>query len=140
MAYDLLLTDGDISFGPDGNPVTVTNNDKLKQEISKILLTPIGADPGDLQYGSQLRDVLGRPVDFNVTQTLVAKAVAESLKYLQSLQLVQSTKQTFNFPEVIGSVDAISVSQPSLSQVSVQVAITSVQGLRTIYSVGLGSQ
>lgn len=137
MSFDLKLQDGDIQFGPDGNPVTVEDKEKLAQEIGKILLTRKGADLGSVQYGSDLQKTLGQTFDFNILQSLVAKSVSEAMGFLQSLQLVQGTKQEMTFEEVIGSVDAISVRQVGFGRIEVQLSVTTVGGLRTIFAINL---
>lgn len=137
MSYDLQLLNGDINFGQDGNPITVVNIEKMSQDIAKILLTKKGSDLGSVQYGSSLQETLGQPFDFNILQTSIAKSVSEALTFLQSLQLVQGTKQDMSFSEVIGSVDAVSVTAPSFGKINIQIAVTTVQGLRTIFAINL---
>lgn len=137
MSFDLQLLNGDINFGGDGNPVQVVDKDKLAQDIAKILLTRMGSDLGSTQYGSVLQDTIGQPFDFNILQTMIAKSVSDSLTFLQSLQLVQGMKQTLSYSEVIGSIDAVAVTQPSFGRFDVQIAVTTVQGLRTIFSINL---
>lgn len=137
MSYDLQLLNGDINFGPDGNPITITDREKLAQDIAKILLSRQGSDLGSVQYGSKLQDTLGQPLDFNILQTLIAKSVSEAMNFLQSLQLVQGTKQTMTYNEVIGSVDAVAVTQPSFHRINIQIAVTTVGGLRTIFGINL---
>lgn len=137
MSYDLKLTNGDISFGPDGNPVQVAGQAKLAQDIGKILLTKAGLDIGSPLYGSTLQQSLGQPFDFSILQTAIAKSVSEALNYLQSLELMQSTKQTLTYDEVIGSIDAVAVSSPSQGRINVQIAVTTVNGLRTVFSLNL---
>jgi len=137
MSYDLQLLNGDINFGPDGNPILVVDKEKLAQDIAKILITRQGSDLGSVQYGSKLQDALGQPFDFNILQTMIAKNVSEALVFLQSLQLVQGTKQSMSFQEVIGSVDAVAVSQPSFGRINIQLSVTTVGGLRTIFAFNL---
>ena len=137
MSYDLQLLNGDINFGVDGNPITVEDDAKLAQDISKIMLTPVGSDPGNTQYGTKLRGVLGRPMDFSTIQGVVAKTVSQALTLLQSLQTVQATIQTLTYPEMIGVVNAIAVVQTADSAIEVQVAVTSVAGLRQVYAMQL---
>lgn len=137
MSYDIQLLNGDINFGTDGNPIQVIDKEKLAQDVAKILLTKKGSDLGSVKYGSKLQDTLGQPFDFNILQAMIAKSVSESLVFLQSLQLVQGTKQALTYPEVIGSVDAVSVTQPSFGRIDIQIAITTVQGLRTVFSINL---
>jgi len=137
MSFDLKLQDGDINFGADGNPIIVEDKEKLAQDIAKILLTRRGSDLGSVQYGTDLQNVLGQTFDFNILQSLIAKSVTEAMNFLQSLQLVQGTKQELTFEEVIGSIDAVSVSQTSFGRISVQLAVTTVGGLRTIFAINL---
>lgn len=140
MSYDLQLVGGDISFGVDGNPVVVTDTAKLAQDISKLMLTPLGSDPGNAQYGVKLRNLLGRPMDFTTIQGMVAKTVSQGITFLQSLQAIQATIQTVTYLEMIGSVNAISVLQTSDSGIEVQIAVTSVAGLRQVYAMQLSGK
>lgn len=137
MSYDLKLTSGDISFGVDGNPALVRDTDKLAQDISKILLTPKGLDAGNNLYGTTLRGILGKPMDFSVIQGLAAKTVSQALSFLQSLQTIQSSEQTLTYEEMIGSIDAIAVVQTDDNSVEVQAAVKSVAGLRQVYAMNL---
>jgi hypothetical protein len=134
MSYDLQLLGGDIHFGVDGNPILVQDDAKLAQDISKIMITPLGSDPGNPLYGTKFRGILGRPMDFATIQGLAAKTASQALTFLQSLQTVQATVQPLTYPEMIGNVDAIAVIAPTDNAVEVQVAVTSVSGLRQVYA------
>ena len=140
MSFDFKLTDGDITFGSDGNPEIVEGIDKLKQDIGKILITRKGKDPGDAQFGSKLPDLLGQKFDPSILQGLVGKSVAEAINFLQSLQFVQSTKQVLTFQEVISTVDALAVSSPTFGRLQVDLAVTTFQGTRELFSIKLGAQ
>ena len=120
MSYDLQLTGGDITFGSDGNPMIVQNTDKLAQDVSKIVLTPLGSDPGNVQYGTKLRGILGKSMDFSTIQGIIANTVSQALAFLQSLQAAQTTVQAMTYPELIDHVDAIAVIPTSDSGVEVQ--------------------
>ena len=111
----------------------------MKQDISKVIITPQGSDPGSSQYGSKLFTVLGKPFDFALLQSLVAKSVAESIRYLQNLQYIQSTKQDLSYQETIGSIDSVNVTRGTgLGGLNVRLLVTSVGGLREIYAIQLG--
>ena len=140
MSFDLALVGGDISFGVDGNPVTVVDSAKLAQDVSKISMTPIGTDPGNANYGTKFRGILGKAMDFSTVQGLAARTEANALSLLQSIQAQQSAVQTLTYLETIGNVDAIAVVQTAGSGIQVQVAITSVAGLRQVFVADLSGK
>lgn len=137
MSFDLALVNGDFEFGPDGNPIQVTGKDKLAQDIGKSLLTKIGFDPGDINFGSDLNTYIGQLFDPTLLQGMVAKSVSNSMTYLQSLQLAQSVKQAMTYDEILGIVDAIAVNQPAPGKVQVQMMVRSVNGLRQTLAIDL---
>jgi len=140
MSYDLQLLNGDISFGADGNPAIVEDTAKLAQDVSKIILTPLGSDPGNVQYGTKLRNVLGKPMDFSTVQGIVANTISQALSFLQSMQAVQATVQTMSYPEMIDHVDAIAVVPVAGGGVEAQVAIVSVAGERLVFAQTLSGK
>lgn len=140
MSFDLALVNGDFQFGPDGNPVQITGNDKLAQDIGKALLTKQGADPGDINFGSDLNSYIGRGLDLTLLQGLVGKSVSNAMTYLQSLQVAQSVKQSMTYDEILGIVDAIAVNEPKSGLIQVQMVVRSVNGLRQTLAIDLAGQ
>jgi phage baseplate assembly protein W len=140
MSYDLQLLNGDISFGSDGNPMIVQNTAKLAQDVSKIMLTPLGSDPGNVQYGTKLRGLMGKPMDFSTVQGIVANTCSQALSLLQSLQATQTTIQTMTYSELIDHVDAIAVIPTSNTGIEVQIAIVSQAGERLVFAQQLAGQ
>ena len=55
MSFDLSIEKGDIKIGSDGSLSTVSGNNKLRQDIIKILLTDIGDNKFHPKYGSMSR-------------------------------------------------------------------------------------
>jgi phage baseplate assembly protein W len=90
MSFDLKLVNGSFSFGSDGALQRIFNEDKLKQDIVKILLTSQGSSALNPWYGSPLGDrVIGKAMPFNILETEVADAVNFCLTNLMKLQALQ---------------------------------------------------
>ena len=52
MSFDLKIEGGDIKLEADGSLTTVFDNNKLRQEVVKILLTKLGENKYHPSYGS----------------------------------------------------------------------------------------
>lgn len=99
MSYDLKLVESeegtykDIMIGDKGKLTTVTNRDKLIQDIYKLFLTPLGANKFHLRYGCALDYLIGRKnIKFELNK-LAQILVSEALRYLSDLQKIQETEQ-----------------------------------------------
>ena len=90
MSFDLKLTNGSFNFGSDGSLQRTFNEEKLKQDIIKILLTSQGGVSLHPWYGSPLGErVIGKSLPFNILETEVADAVNFCLTNLIKLQALQ---------------------------------------------------
>ena len=110
MSFDLDLTNNDLSIKTDGSMRTVDKVNKLRQDIIKILLTPIGSVKFHTWYGSQVTDdIVGNVIPDNILFQDLSSAVQQSLSRLQILQRSQSTAQRVTMSELIGSIRDIMV-------------------------------
>lgn len=82
--YDLKIQSGDLVLANGGEPVYVLGGEKLEQEMSHILLTPLGADRFHPDYGSSLEDSIGLPLNDERGFQLSLDA-RSALFYLQNL-------------------------------------------------------
>lgn len=90
MSFDLKLTNGSFEFGPNGSLQCIFNEEKLKQDIIKILLTSQGGDKLHPWYGSPLGErVIGKALPFNILESEVADAVNFCLTNIMKLQKLQ---------------------------------------------------
>lgn len=98
MSFDLKLESGSIVIA-NGDLVKVTNNDKLVQDIIKIVVTPVGSNTTHPWYGSALQDrVTGTAYPRDVLDQEVVASVAHAVKNLKSLQEQQSRAGQFVSP------------------------------------------
>ena len=66
MSFDLKLINGDLSI-KNGDMELVTGGDKLIQDILKISVTPAGANPFSLWYGSLIaKTLIGSHLDQDI--------------------------------------------------------------------------
>jgi len=109
MSFDLKITNNDLALNPDGTLQTVTNNDKLIQDIIKAILTPIGSNKFFKWYGCALGSrVVGQALDATLTQIEIQRSIQDSLTNLISLQKAQARHQYVSAGESIAAVQEIS--------------------------------
>lgn len=109
MSFDLKIVNGDIQIGAKGDMDIVFDNDKLRQDIIKILLTKLGENKFHPQYGSEIGALqIGQVVDKEFLELDLKSAVEGSLRKIISLQNDQRKKQILSPGEVI--VDILDVS------------------------------
>lgn len=114
MSFDLKLENGDIQIASDGSLRTVYNEDKLRQDVIKMLLTPIGSHKLFPWYGSPLTDrTLGKVLPANILDTEITNAISYSLNNLMSLQEEQERGGQYVSP-----AEAIAVISDVASEVS----------------------
>lgn len=110
MSIDLKIINGDLVIN--GSDLqTVQNSEKLIQDILKILLTDIGADPLQPAYGSFLsRSVIGTAIN-NAALVQIAKSqINTCLTNLQQLQQKQvQSMQKVSADEQLAAITGISV-------------------------------
>lgn len=112
MAFDLRLLDGDISFDAQGNLETVTNTDKLTQEIVKLLHTPKGTNPFDPAYGTSLtEDQIGTIPDKRIIAAKVEEEINSNLQRLITEQTKLRTMQPLTKAELLAEVSNVEVSR-----------------------------
>jgi hypothetical protein len=59
---------------------------KLVNMFAKYLLTPVGSDPTDLDYGTDLPNLMGSNVDVYDAKEVLELSVAKTVKAIQSYQ------------------------------------------------------
>lgn len=110
MSIDLKIINGDLVIN--GSDLqTVQDSEKLIQDILKILLTDIGADPLQPAYGSFLsRSVIGTAIN-NAALVQIAKSqINTCLTNLQQLQQKQvQSMQKVSADEQLAAITGISV-------------------------------
>jgi phage baseplate assembly protein W len=110
MSFDLKIVNNDLSIGRDGLLEIVKDNEKLAQDVIKIILTPLGSNRYHRWYGSSIGDrTIGLVVDASITQIEAERAVQMSLSNLIALQQAQTKTQYVSPGETIASIREVSV-------------------------------
>lgn len=110
MSFDLALIDSDLSIKPDGTIRTVTGANKLKQDIIKIILTPIGSVKYHSWYGSAVNEgTIGEVLPDSMLFQDISSAIQNSLSKLQTLQRSQSSSQRVELAEILATINSIEV-------------------------------
>lgn len=110
MSIDLKIINGDLVIN--GSELqTVQNSEKLIQDILKILLTDIGADPLQPAYGSFLsRSVIGTAINNGALVQIAKSQINTCLTNLQQLQQKQvQSMQKVSADEQLAAITGISV-------------------------------
>lgn len=112
MSFDLKIVGGDISLDASGNTEIVFDNEKIKQDIVKILLTKLGENKFHPNYGSLVGALeIGHVADANFLELDLQSSAEEAINKLILLQRKQSKKQFLSPGEVIIDIVEISVAR-----------------------------
>ena len=126
MSFDLKIKNGDLVLDNSGALSFVSGNQKIRQDIVKILLTRIGDNRFHSRYGSDVGSLrIGDSVDQAMIELDLKRSVEEAVRYLISLQKYQSVMQVLSLSEVIidiTNIDAIrDTSDPRLYSIFISV-------------------
>jgi phage baseplate assembly protein W len=112
MSYDLQIINGDLVIN-NGELQTVQDTAKLTQDILKILLTEVGADPLQPSYGSYLsRSVIGNALTNGSIVQIAKSQINTCLTNLQQLQQLQvKSMQKVSADEQLAAITNISVTR-----------------------------
>ncbi len=105
MSFDLKLIDGQLKLKTSGDLDTVFNTDKLIQDVTKIAITPMGANRLHSWYGSLLsKTLIGSPFDLEFAKRLSIDQLASALETLRILQISQAKQQNVSASEAISRI------------------------------------
>lgn len=125
MSFDLELVNNDISIKADGTMRTVIDTPKLRQDIIKIVLTPLGSVKPHLWYGCSLGDdVIGKALPELFQTSKIQAVIIKSLERLRALQKTQSVNQRVSLAELIDVVGAVDVERDTADPRKLNILIT----------------
>jgi len=127
MSTDFKLVNKDLSLGADHQLQLVSNTEKLAQDIGKVLNTNLGENTYNVQYGCNLRRMIGVSLPDPLLSPMVAAIVTEAVMYLQSLQQGQKAYQPVPDNEYIARMQNLVLTKfaPGRLGVSFDVVTTS---------------
>lgn len=105
MSTDVKLKYGDIEFY-NGDPVLLTKNDKLIQDLGKIILTEKqGAFHPD--YGCDIYSLIGQYERTDILDILARKHIVDSVNYLVGIQYRQGLNQQQDVEEILAKIESV---------------------------------
>jgi hypothetical protein len=114
MSFDLKIKNGDLVLDSSGSLVSVSGNNKIRQDIVKILLTKPGDNRFHSSYGSNLGLLkVGNVTDESILELELKRSTEDAIKYLIFLQKNQSRGQVLSLSEIILDIANISVERDS---------------------------
>lgn len=138
MSFDLKIQNGDLVLNPDGTLETVTNNDKLRQDIIKILLTKLGENKYHPAYGSEIGALsIGMVADQELLEVDLQASVRDAVNKLIALQKGQSRKQFLTPGERILALLDTSVQRDTLDPRLYNIFLTVQTGALTAVTESL---
>lgn len=136
MAFDMRIQNGDIVFDDQGRIELVRNNNKLVQEVLKLINTTIGYDPFNPNYGiSATADTLGSITTANITSQRLESEITRGLQLLQDEQQSLSRQQIITPGERIVNIDNIIVEQDEIDPRQYNIFIELTTGEQTPITV-----
>lgn len=108
MSFDLQIKHGDLVLDTAGSLSIVNGNNKIRQDIIKILLTRLGDNRFHSRYGSDIGSLrIGGVADQQLIELDLRRSAEEAIRYLISLQKSQGMRQVLSLSEVI--VDIVDI-------------------------------
>jgi len=108
MSFDLEIVDSDIKIKADGTISTITDTPKLRQDIIKIILTPLSSNKFHPWYGCSVTEAIsGRNMPSNMMVEEIRTTVSQSLDRLKTLQIAQASGQSVSLAEMISAIGEI---------------------------------
>lgn len=143
MSFDLRIVAGDLSISNNGDLEILENENKLKQDILKILITPSGGNPFHPWYGSPIsKTLIGSSFDYNFISSIAANQVRSSIERVMELQLLQiQSGQHVSASEQIAAINHVAVernpSDPRYFKVYVNIITKALTNVEASFDVTL---
>lgn len=128
MSFDLKLQKGDLAIGSNGDLAIVENNEKLTQDILKIVSTPLGSNRRFPWYGSPIsKGLVGTAFETQFVQGIMSQQLQTALETLQRTQETQLAEgQVVTAQEQIAAVSNVAVNRNEIDPRFFSVALTVV--------------
>jgi phage baseplate assembly protein W len=140
MSFDLKIINGDLVI-QNGDLRTVTDSEKLIQDILKICLTNVGSNVLNPGYGSFLsRTIIGNPMYTSAIVSIAKTQLQTCLTNLQTLQQKQvQSRQRMTADEQLAAITDISVVRstidPRLFNVTIKALTKGYKPITTAFTV-----
>jgi hypothetical protein len=111
MSFDLKLVNGTFQLGTNGDIDLTTNQEKLSQDVIKIIATAVGTNLAHKWYGSIIPEkIVGSGLRKDLLKAEIIKNITSCIQNLKSLQEQQARAGQILTPnEAISSLEAVQV-------------------------------
>lgn len=110
MSFDLKISKGDIIISSDGLVTPIIDNEKLRQDIIKILLTKLGDNKFHQSYGSEVGALqIGHIQDRSLLELDLSSSAETAIRKLMGLQRQQARRQYLRPGEIISAILGVSI-------------------------------
>lgn len=141
MSFDLKIKNGDLTV-KNGDLDIVRGTEKLQQDLLKVAITPVGANPLAPWYGSYIsKTLIGNYLDSDFVISSAQTQLQNAIETLKTLQVQQATQtfQNVSPDELIGAIIDISVNrnniEPRLFDVIIKVVSKSFKRVNAGFNV-----
>jgi hypothetical protein len=111
MSFDLKLVNGTFHLGTNGDISLIVNQEKLSQDVIKIIATAVGTNLAHKWYGSIIPEkIVGSGLRKDLLKAEIIKSITFCVQNLKSLQEQQARAGQILTPnEAISSLEAVQV-------------------------------
>lgn len=111
MSFDLKLVNGTFHLGTNGDISLIINQEKLSQDVIKIIATAVGTNLAHKWYGSIIPEkIVGSGLRKDLLKAEIIKSITFCVQNLKSLQEQQARAGQILTPnEAISSLEAVQV-------------------------------
>lgn len=135
LGYRWINRENDLQLDYQRKPIILEGTMKLKQEVVKILLTRLGSDLVDANYGTDLYKIVGLKQTTRIP-TLIKTQILQALAHYTLIN-----QNNTNPDEIIASIDSLkierSITDPRL--ISISIILITTGGKTVPLSVNLGA-
>jgi phage baseplate assembly protein W len=140
MSFDLKIKSGDISLESSGEISVVSGNQKIRQDVVKIILTKIGENRFHPQYGSNTGQLqIGTILDQALVEEDLRQSAQSAIRYLMQLQREQSRKQLLSSSEIILDIKNLQIERdeadPRLYNIFISVLTQKLESIDEVITI-----
>lgn len=137
MSFDLKLESGNLKIKPDGSLDTVRNTEKLRQDVLKMIVTPIGGNKMHPWYGSDAnKAIIGNVFDLDFAKDSATEQLRSAIENLQALQQQQAKTQFITASESIAAIKEIYINTNPSDMRALEVKVYILSYALTAIDVG----
>lgn len=115
----------DLQINQAGNITLVTSEEKVRQKVLKALLTPLGMQPYDQSFGTELNLLIGQPIVSDFFRLTINKTISDCIA-----SLVENQPSTLPADERIVCLSGLAIqhNEEEPDTINIKVTVTNAKG------------